>query len=1087
MTTSPNSPDLNTLLTHSGWVRALARSLVADPAAADDVEQQAWVTALEHPPSHDRNLRSWWSSVVRSSAGRGWREKGRRQEVENEFSLASDSADSVTPGDLAERHETFRRLAAAVSQLPEPYGEAIYLRYFEQLTLREVSKRQAVPLSTSRARIESGLEKLRAMLAENLGSQWRNRCQVFALPLAAAPGAALGPIALVVAALKTPLGIAGTLLTLFSVAVWAPWTGEEAELTPEIAADLEPTKASQEIEPEGVIARTNVEPALAIGAGFSPASETGSLVTVVDSNGNKPLPGAEVIALDLGVLPMPAEYFQEIERFGGEAMLVAFGDRYRTDENAQVRIPTPSGKLILIGRTHEHFRFLSTSGLTESASKGKDIELAVSLVNTLPVKVVDEHGEPVEGVHVNLALLDDEFEGGLVGAVTNAHGLAWIKVLSGITMAPTRNQFYAQLNILSDKPILAEVDVYNLPKQPVVLKMPPTGQVEVVVYDASGQPQSGNYIAVLGRLLPLEDGQPEEERRTGEGIMMRAAQGRAVFRHVALNQEVHGGAVSQDYSFQAKATADGPKEEGQTVVVPVAPTVEWYFIAGRVLNTEGKVAKNLGLKLDITTTIEDRQSTSRRAIQTDSEGYFRLQVSGELEPKAKRTVTVVMRKTKRKERRIAEKDMSFSLPPGDTELGDFVVDTPALLIKGQVLSHAGEPVADASISLEYEDNPRTSYHDQTARSNGGTVMVLAAAGDEDRICWKPRKDLEVKSDNEGRFTIYAKAWDCRYRIVAKHREYVRAEKEFRPGSSDFEINFGATISVEGRVLVDSNIPLHGIHIGLLTPRPNDPTDFYGHSIFANSRGYFEFPGQSPGVYGLRVESSWLDEKFVFFEPQELIAVDGKFIFPDIDLRGQLHAIQVGIVDENGKRISKGRISNPGEDWRRPFEFQPLQLVSRNWGFNFELTSEGRRKVVLLDLAESKEVELPKGVAVRVVVDDYRTLPADWDLRATVYSVNEDGTQSDLSPAPLKLNSAGEGRADFAWHGTFRLALRIYHARNNDSIHQWVGFPGENDTLDFVIRDQDELQEVHITLDSVKLEQAIQEARAKEQEWDSRER
>jgi RNA polymerase sigma-70 factor (ECF subfamily) len=1087
MTMPPKSPDLDALLAHSGWVRALAHSLVADPTSADDVEQQAWVTALEHPPSHDRNLRSWWSSVVRSSAGKGWREKRRRQEIEDEFSFSQGAADSATPGDLAERHETFRRLAAAVVQLPEPYGEAIYLRYFEQMTLREVAKRQAVPLSTSRARIDRGLEKLRAMLTENLGAQWRNRCQAIAMPLAAAPRYIVGPAALAATALKSPLGIAATLLALVSVAVWAPWEAEEVQPVPEVEGKLEIVQAKQENPPEVVIARSAAEPVLAAGVGFLPSAETGSLVTVVDSNGNKPLPGAEVIVLDLGVLPMPAEYFQEIESIGGEEMLLAMGDRYRTDENAQVRIPKPLGKLVLVGRTHQHFRFLDTKSLTESATNGDDITLAVGLVETLPIKVVDQNGHVVEGAHVNLRLFDEEFAGGLVGATTNAEGLAWIKVLGGISMAPERKQFYAHLNILSDKPILAEVDIYNLPTKPVVLVMPPTGQVELVILSASGQRKSGNYIAALGRLLPLTEGQEESERSIGDGIMLRAVQGRAVFRYVALSQEVQGIVVSQDYSFQAKATSDGPTQEGETVELSVAPTGEWSFITGRVLNTEGMLAKNLALKIDITTITAERRSTSRQAIQTDSQGRFRLQVTGEIEPGSVRTVTVVMRKTKRKERRIAEKDMSYDLAPGDTELGDFVVDTPPLLLRGRVLSSAGEPVAGASIVLEYEDNRRISYHDQTASSSGGAgVMVLAEGGDS-RVNWRPREDLAVKTDRDGHFAIYAKSWDCRYRIVAKHRAHKRAEKEFVPGATGFEIHLGATITVKGRILLDSNIPVQGIHVGLLSPRRTDPTKYSGYRLFANSRGYYEFTGQDPGTYVLSIRSNWLEEDFVLLEPQEIVAVDGVFTFPDIDLRGKLHAIQVSIVDEKGKRIQKGRIGKLGEPWRMPFEFQPLQLVSQSPDFHFEISADGRRREILRGLTESREIELRKGVPVRVVLDNYASLPADWDLSTTVLAVNSDGSQSEQRPTSLKLNSAGDGRADFAWPGHFRLSLRISHARNNDSIQVWVDFPGENDSSDFFVVDQEEVQEVHVTLDPVKLEQAIQEALAKEREWDNRKR
>ena len=47
-------PSIERLLAERAWVRAFARSLVSDEASADDLEQQAWVAALEAPPAARR-------------------------------------------------------------------------------------------------------------------------------------------------------------------------------------------------------------------------------------------------------------------------------------------------------------------------------------------------------------------------------------------------------------------------------------------------------------------------------------------------------------------------------------------------------------------------------------------------------------------------------------------------------------------------------------------------------------------------------------------------------------------------------------------------------------------------------------------------------------------------------------------------------------------------------------------------------------------------------------------------------------------------------------------------------------------------
>ena len=45
-----SSRSMESLLEHAAFVRRLARVLVLDDARAEDVLQQTWLNALEHPP-----------------------------------------------------------------------------------------------------------------------------------------------------------------------------------------------------------------------------------------------------------------------------------------------------------------------------------------------------------------------------------------------------------------------------------------------------------------------------------------------------------------------------------------------------------------------------------------------------------------------------------------------------------------------------------------------------------------------------------------------------------------------------------------------------------------------------------------------------------------------------------------------------------------------------------------------------------------------------------------------------------------------------------------------------------------------------
>ena len=82
---APIDPEL--LLRENAWLRRLARSLAADPETADDLFQDTWVAALEHPPHTLRDdARAWLVSVARNLVRAGGRR--RANESARERSVA---------------------------------------------------------------------------------------------------------------------------------------------------------------------------------------------------------------------------------------------------------------------------------------------------------------------------------------------------------------------------------------------------------------------------------------------------------------------------------------------------------------------------------------------------------------------------------------------------------------------------------------------------------------------------------------------------------------------------------------------------------------------------------------------------------------------------------------------------------------------------------------------------------------------------------------------------------------------------------------------------------------------------------------
>ncbi len=166
---TPDPARLEALLAETAWVRALARRLCSDSATAEDLVQDTWLAALRHRPDDRASPRAWLGKVLvnlhlarrRSEANRG----ARGRSAAREESLPSSS-------DVVERVQSSRALVEHVLELEEPYRSAVLARFFDGLSAEEIARREGLPSSTIRTRIQRGIEKLRARLQREKGADW---------------------------------------------------------------------------------------------------------------------------------------------------------------------------------------------------------------------------------------------------------------------------------------------------------------------------------------------------------------------------------------------------------------------------------------------------------------------------------------------------------------------------------------------------------------------------------------------------------------------------------------------------------------------------------------------------------------------------------------------------------------------------------------------------------------------------------------------------------------------------------------------------------------------------------------------------
>jgi RNA polymerase sigma factor (sigma-70 family) len=164
MPADPRHLDPSQLECEARKLRALARGLVGDAATADDLAQQAWLTALRNPPRPGWSLGAWLHGILRRHARQRQRDEARR--IARERRAAGRDVDRVAPDPVEQlgRLDLLRHLLDEVRALDEPFRSAVLLRFFDGLDTAAAAARLGVPEATVRSRLHRGLERLRARL-----------------------------------------------------------------------------------------------------------------------------------------------------------------------------------------------------------------------------------------------------------------------------------------------------------------------------------------------------------------------------------------------------------------------------------------------------------------------------------------------------------------------------------------------------------------------------------------------------------------------------------------------------------------------------------------------------------------------------------------------------------------------------------------------------------------------------------------------------------------------------------------------------------------------------------------------------------
>lgn len=183
----PPLEPIQKLLVHADFLRALARQLVADDSEADDVVQDVWLRSLHHPPPRGDSSKGWLARVTRNLVSdRRRNSAARRRREDRVIRNAHHPLRAGGESELAERLELLDELGRALAALPQSYREALYLRYYEDVSPEAIAARLDRPTATVKTQLRRGLELLRTDMEGRTAG--RGRLGALLAPLALGVG-----------------------------------------------------------------------------------------------------------------------------------------------------------------------------------------------------------------------------------------------------------------------------------------------------------------------------------------------------------------------------------------------------------------------------------------------------------------------------------------------------------------------------------------------------------------------------------------------------------------------------------------------------------------------------------------------------------------------------------------------------------------------------------------------------------------------------------------------------------------------------------------------------------------------------------
>lgn len=147
----------------------LDRLVGGDWALAQDLAQESFLRILrQHTTRGDRPFKPWLYTIATNLARDHFKSGATRLSTPLESEHETWVADEEPgPEEHALREEQRATLVDAIKVLSVEYRATLWLRFYCDMSLREIAATQGVPVGTVKWRLSTGLRRLRSVLASS--------------------------------------------------------------------------------------------------------------------------------------------------------------------------------------------------------------------------------------------------------------------------------------------------------------------------------------------------------------------------------------------------------------------------------------------------------------------------------------------------------------------------------------------------------------------------------------------------------------------------------------------------------------------------------------------------------------------------------------------------------------------------------------------------------------------------------------------------------------------------------------------------------------------------------------------------------